>query len=55
MNVSSSFLVIYSCNQFFLQNWFHSEMFYQHLSYLKKVYIAINVQYVKDNYERPLN
>ena len=42
MNVSSSFLVIYNCNHFFVsQNEFHIEMFYQHLSYLKKVNIAI--------------
>ena len=36
MKVSSSFLVICSCSNYFSQNEFHSEMFYQHLLYLKK-------------------
>ena len=64
MKVSSSFLVIHSCNNFFSQNGIHSEMFYQHLLYLKKCtllfthlplgngfYACANV----DNCERPLS
>ena len=35
INVSWSFLFIYSCNHFFSQNGFHSEMLYRHLLYLK--------------------
>ena len=36
MKVPSSFLVINSCNNFLSQNESYSEMFYQHLLYLKK-------------------
>ena len=36
MKFSSSFPVISSCNQFFSQNGFRSEMFYQNLLYLRK-------------------
>ena len=59
MKLSSSFLVIYSCNNFFSQNEFHSEMFFQHLLHLKRctllfslygLYACENV----DNCERPL-
>ena len=38
MKVPSSFLVIYSCDHFFSQNEFNSEMIYQHLLYLKCVH-----------------
>ena len=63
MNVSSSFLVIYSSNHFVPQNGVLSGMFYQHLLYLKSVHCYLPPPLVYglyafenvDNCEQPLN